>query len=120
MAGPPVAPYGRTTSAEFQITLPEQFHCLLIANLSLRYPYSKDCISVWKRTQYVAGKYFSGDEHSDSESDSEDEEEGSGDEDEVSGVASAQDTEVEYMDMNMLAKLRGEAPKPTKGGKKRD
>ncbi len=67
MAGPPVAPYGRTTSAEFQITLPEQFHCLLIANLSLRYPYSKDCISVWKRTEYVAGKDFSGDEQEDSE-----------------------------------------------------
>jgi hypothetical protein len=51
----PQAPWGRTTSAEFQVALAEEFHCLL--NVSIpRYPISRDCISVWKRTRWVEGK----------------------------------------------------------------
>ena len=46
----------RTSSAEFQITLQQSFHCLLIADLQLRLPYGKDTISVWKRTEYVRGR----------------------------------------------------------------
>ena len=55
-AGAPVAPFGRTSSAEFQVSLAESFHCLLLAELSLRYPDSRDCISVWKRTNFISGK----------------------------------------------------------------
>ena len=58
MAGAPVRPFGRTSSAEFQVSLMESFHCILIANLSLNYPHSKDSISVWKRTSFIPGNYF--------------------------------------------------------------
>lgn len=54
-AGPPVAPFGRTSSADFQVSLAETFHCLLVAELDGRLPISRDCISVWKRTVFVAG-----------------------------------------------------------------
>lgn len=53
--GPPVAPFGRTSSADFQVSLAEQFHCILVAKLSVTYPISRDCISVWKRTKFVKG-----------------------------------------------------------------
>lgn len=53
LGGVPQAPFGRTSSAEFQITLTCSFHCILIANLQCSPPYGKDTISVWKRTQYV-------------------------------------------------------------------
>lgn len=51
----PQAPWGRTTSADFQVSLKENFHCLLTASIP-SYPFSRDCISVWKRTQWVQGK----------------------------------------------------------------
>jgi hypothetical protein len=56
-AGAPVAPFGRTSSAEFQVALTESFHCLLICQLQTTYPNSKDCISVWKRTRFVPGEH---------------------------------------------------------------
>lgn len=37
MAGSPVAPFGRTTSADFQVALAADFHCLLKASLQNRY-----------------------------------------------------------------------------------
>jgi len=55
MSGAPVAPFGRTSSAEFQVCLTESFHCLLVCKLQMTYPNSKDCISVWKRTVFVPG-----------------------------------------------------------------
>lgn len=54
--GPPQAPFGRTSSADFQVQLAENFHCLLVADLQHRFPYSRDTISVWKRTVRVEGK----------------------------------------------------------------
>lgn len=54
--GPPQAPFGRTSSADFQVKLAEDFHCILTAKLENRLPYSMDSISVWKRTEYVSGK----------------------------------------------------------------
>lgn len=51
--GNPVAPFGRTSSAEFQIALSEGFHCLLVCRLQSTYPNSKDCIFVWKRTKFT-------------------------------------------------------------------
>ena len=55
LMGSPVAPFGRTSSAEFQVALTESFHCLLVCRLQTTYPNSKDCISVWKRTKYIPG-----------------------------------------------------------------
>jgi len=51
--GTPVAPFGRTSSAEFQVALTEGFHCLLVCRLQTTYPNSRDCISVWKRTKFI-------------------------------------------------------------------
>lgn len=53
LGGVPQAPFGRTSSAEFQISLTCSFHCILIANLQCSPPYGIDTISVWKRTRYV-------------------------------------------------------------------
>lgn len=53
----PQAPWGRTTSPEFQIALAEEFHCILTASIP-RFPFSTDCITVWKRTQWVHGKEY--------------------------------------------------------------
>lgn len=55
-AGAPQAPFGRTSSAEFQCKLQASYHCLLVMELQMRLPYSKDCLTVWKRTDYVEGK----------------------------------------------------------------
>ena len=46
---------GGTTAADFQVALHEDFHCLLVAKLP-HFPFSRDCISVWKRTNWVLGK----------------------------------------------------------------
>ena len=54
----PQAPWGRTTSAEFQIALAATFHCVYVAKLETRLPFARDCISVWKRTKYVLGRHF--------------------------------------------------------------
>ena len=51
----PQSPWGRTSSADFQEELMATFHCILIAEIPA-FPFSRDCISVWKRTQYVQGK----------------------------------------------------------------
>lgn len=51
----PQAPWGRTTSADFQVSLMSDFHCVLVAELPA-FPFSRDCISVWKRTNFVRGK----------------------------------------------------------------
>jgi len=53
----PQAPWGRTSSPEFQIALAEEFHCVLTASIP-RFPFSHDCISVWKRTEWVRGKEY--------------------------------------------------------------
>ena len=53
--GFPQRPWGRTTSAEFQVELYEKFHCVFSAALP-SYPVGKDYITVWKRTEFVAGK----------------------------------------------------------------
>ena len=55
LSGYPQAPFGRTSCSEFSVMLQEHFHCLLVADLP-RLPFSKDCISVWKRTKWVPGK----------------------------------------------------------------
>ena len=56
--GAPQAPWGRTSSAEFQTALASSFHCLYVARLQTRLPFARDCISVWKRTTYVQGRDF--------------------------------------------------------------
>lgn len=55
LSGGSQAPFGRTTGSDFSVALAESFHCLLTASLP-NFPFGKDCITVWKRTQFVAGK----------------------------------------------------------------
>lgn len=55
VSGPPQAPFGRTTSSAFSVALAEEFHCILVASIP-RFPFSHDCISVWKRTKLVRGR----------------------------------------------------------------
>lgn len=54
----PQAPWGRTSSAEFQIALASSFHCLYVAKLEARLPFARDCITVWRRTKFVVGREF--------------------------------------------------------------
>ncbi len=56
------APFGRTTCSQFQVSLLEYFHCILVAELPC-FPFSKDCISVWKRTIFVPGRSAYGPQH---------------------------------------------------------
>lgn len=65
------APWGRTTSSSFQVALCEEFHCLLNAKLPA-FPFSKDTISVWKRTNWVAGLEDDNDDDNNSNNDSND------------------------------------------------
>ena len=51
----PQAPWGRTSSADFQVSLMQEYHCVLVAELPA-FPFSRDCVSVWKRTEWVRGK----------------------------------------------------------------
>lgn len=74
ISGAPQAPFGRTTSAEFTVALAETFHCLLKASIP-RLPFSNDCITVWKRTQWVEGRSSVND---DDEEEEVEEEEGGG------------------------------------------
>jgi hypothetical protein len=108
----PFSCHVRSSSAEFQVALQESFHCLLVAQLHITLPYAKDCISVWKRTNYVRGKVPSTDtcntgccssrscgaeSESDIDDDSEDEE---GDLEEDDGQDSEVDTDIAQCDGN--------------------
>eukprot|EP01038_Epipyxis_sp_PR26KG_P009543 gene9543-12853_t len=59
IGGAPQAPFGRTSSGTFQLELSSSFHCVLVAKLINTFPYSNDCISVWKRTNLVLGRIYS-------------------------------------------------------------
>ncbi len=61
LSGSPQAPFGRTTSSDFSVRLAEEFHCVLTAQLP-RFPFSNDCITVWKRTKWVQGRARDGDD----------------------------------------------------------
>ena len=51
----PQAPWGRTSGADFQVALMTEFHCVLVSELPA-FPFSRDCLTVWKRTTWVRGK----------------------------------------------------------------
>lgn len=53
--GYPQAPFGRTTASDGQVMLMERYHCVLMAEIP-RYPFSQDCITVWKQTNWVEGR----------------------------------------------------------------
>ena len=59
--GYPQSPFGRTSSADFQIELSEKFHCVIKAEIP-RFPFSNDFLTVWKRTNFI--QIFDGDESS--------------------------------------------------------
>ena len=54
LSGALQSPWGRTTAADFQVKLAEDFHCLLRAEIP-RFPFSYDQLSVWKRSRRVSG-----------------------------------------------------------------
>ena len=97
MGGPPQAPFGRTSSSAFQLELMSTFHCVLAAELYLALPFSKDCITVWKRSNFVPGRLLS-----EGMSDEDDEEEDDGDE----GGDDDEDDAMEYMSAADLQQLR--------------
>ena len=66
------SPWGRTTSSNFQVLLTEEFHCILIADLKLSFPFSGDTISVWKRTEWIKGLDESDEEDNDEDNDNDD------------------------------------------------
>jgi hypothetical protein len=67
----PQKPWGRTSSAEMQQELMANFHCVLSLELQ-GYPHARDHLTVWKRTDFVAGQeeYNEEKEESDSDEDS--------------------------------------------------
>ena len=72
LAGEPQSAWGRTSGSDFQVELAEQFHCLMKINLP-RFPFSNDCLTVWKRTRFVEGLSDSSDEEEEEEQSSDDE-----------------------------------------------
>ena len=113
MGGPPQAPFGRTSSSAFQIELMSTFHCVLAAELYLALPFSKDCITVWKRSNFVPGRLLnegmSDDEDDDGgdEEDGDEEEDDDGDEDDDDDEEEGDgDDAVEYMSAADLQQLR--------------
>lgn len=55
LSGGEQAPFGRTTTSSFQVELMASFHCLLTLSLP-GFPFSRDCLTVWKRTKWVTGR----------------------------------------------------------------
>lgn len=114
--GPPSAPFGRTSSAEFQVSLAEGFHCVLVQHLQHRSPFSRDCLTVWKRTEYVVVE--DEEDENEEEADEDDEEEEEEEEEEeipeppTKRTKKGQDgkpeaaSPAEFVDMNDLAQLR--------------
>ena len=128
--GTPVAPFGRTSSADFQVSLAETFHCLLVARLSETYPLSRDCISVWKRTKFVAGR-----EHQSMVADEPDPDfmpdqkkrvheddiidNGKGKKKNKKSKESVEESAVEFISLSDLEALRGNATTDVSKGKKK-
>ena len=50
--GYPQSPFGRTSSADFQIELSEKFHCVIQTEIP-RFPFSNDFLTIWKRTNFI-------------------------------------------------------------------
>lgn len=107
LMGTPVAPFGRTSSADFQVSLAESFHCVLIVQLSNNFPISSDCLSVWKRTKFVRGKEVTSFSNTNTNSSSAPAvpSKGKGKAKEAS-TNSGDDSAVEFINPNDLAQLR--------------
>lgn len=67
----PQKPWGRTSSAEMQQELIANFHCVLSMELQ-GYPHARDHLTIWKRTEFVAGQeeYNEGEEEEEDDKDS--------------------------------------------------
>jgi hypothetical protein len=68
VSGAPQAPWGRTSSSDFQQRLYADYHCVLSLPLE-SFPFSRDFLTVWKRTVMFDAKEmeFLGDTGSDDE-----------------------------------------------------
>ena len=67
------APWGGTTSSDFQVALAEEFHCVLQYRLPA-FPFAHDFLTVWKRTQWTSGRGGRDGSEGEGESESESEE----------------------------------------------
>ena len=62
------APFGRSSSGEFQVRLASEFHCILKMRLLNNWIHVRDTLSVWKRSETCCLAFEgSDDEESDSE-----------------------------------------------------
>lgn len=53
-------PWGRSSSADFQVELMETFHLLLVTRLP-SFPVARDHLTVWRRTSFVRGQNYAKD-----------------------------------------------------------
>lgn len=74
ISGAPQAPWGRTSSPDFQERLFKDYHCVLTMPLE-SFPFSRDFLTVWKRTVMFDAKDMEFEDDSDDEGLSEKEEE---------------------------------------------
>ncbi len=54
-SGAPQAPWGRSSSPDFQVKLSELYHCVISIPLP-SFPFSRDFLTVWKRTLVISMK----------------------------------------------------------------
>jgi hypothetical protein len=73
ISGAPQAPWGRTSSADFQQRLYSDYHCVLTLPL-VSFPFSRDFLTVWKRTVMFDAQNMEFDDDNDGDEDSGDEE----------------------------------------------
>ena len=62
------APFGRSSSGEFQVRLASEFHCILKMRLLNNWIHVRDTLSVWKRSETCC-LAFEGSDDEESESD---------------------------------------------------
>lgn len=69
ISGAPQAPWGRTSSPNFQEKLYKDYHCVLSLPLE-SFPFSRDFLTIWKRTEIFSAKGmdFEGDGGNDNDS----------------------------------------------------
>ena len=106
MGGPPQAPFGRTSSSAFQLELMSTFHCVLAAELYLALPFSKDCITVWKRSNFVLGRVLNEGMSDDEEEEDDDDDDDEDDDDDDDDEEDDDDDAMEYMSAADLQQLR--------------
>jgi hypothetical protein len=81
----------------------EEFHCILIADCKLRFPFTSDTISVWKRTNWVEGLIESDDDDNDDDDNDNDDNDDDNDNDNDNLWASIEREEVLPVDRSIAS-----------------